>query len=300
MKMIKNLIPLAVAVVIFAALDVQAYFDPTIGVFCSRDPMGEPGFEVLHAASSVPQVGQVVSPASLPPGRFAARDPIAEIKSPLYEFARNNPNNFFDPLGEDFIAVGERPVWLTLGFESHMSIEFYKQPCPSAKVGEKFTPSDIGKGDFAGASRAWQWELLPDFTDYGWVYENPYYGSGIFEPPNNVINAGVSFIHPSSNAKHLVVIYADGTIGDSASQWRKISLAARSYPYAEQLPLGHPLQRWPNSEYQLPPGNNSNTFIDSMAAVIGANASGLFSDTPGATTPSPVNPPHAGTPQPLY
>lgn len=43
MKTIKNVIPPAIAVAFFAALNVQAYFDPSIGRFASRDPIEEQG-----------------------------------------------------------------------------------------------------------------------------------------------------------------------------------------------------------------------------------------------------------------
>jgi hypothetical protein len=43
MKTIKNVVQLAVAVAFFAALNVQAYFDPSVGRWASRDPAGEMG-----------------------------------------------------------------------------------------------------------------------------------------------------------------------------------------------------------------------------------------------------------------
>jgi hypothetical protein len=49
MKTMKNVIPLAVAVGFFAALNVQAYFDPSVGRWASRDPMGEDGGLNLYA-----------------------------------------------------------------------------------------------------------------------------------------------------------------------------------------------------------------------------------------------------------
>jgi hypothetical protein len=62
--------------------------------------MGEPGFEMLRTAGTVSQVGQVVSTASLPPGRWINRDPIAEKKGPnLYGFVGNNPINIIDAFG---------------------------------------------------------------------------------------------------------------------------------------------------------------------------------------------------------
>jgi hypothetical protein len=67
----------------------------------------------------------------------------------------------------------------------------------------------------------------------------------------------------------------------SIKKWNLIIAAALGYKYAEQLPSGSPVKNWPNSKYQLPPGNNSNTFIHEMSRVIGRKAT-LFSSTSGA------------------
>ncbi|MFZ0827172.1 MAG: hypothetical protein WAO02_07095 [Verrucomicrobiia bacterium] len=53
MKTIKNVIPLAVAVVFFAALNVQAHFDPSVGRWASRDPVDEIGFKQLQLNEDV-------------------------------------------------------------------------------------------------------------------------------------------------------------------------------------------------------------------------------------------------------
>ena len=64
MKTIKNAIPLVVAVAFFAAINVQAYFDPSVGRWASRDPSGED---------------------------------MGELN--LYGFVSNDPLNSFDDLG---------------------------------------------------------------------------------------------------------------------------------------------------------------------------------------------------------
>ena len=48
MKPIKNIILLEAAVALFAALHVQAYFDPSIGRWASRDPIEESGSISLY------------------------------------------------------------------------------------------------------------------------------------------------------------------------------------------------------------------------------------------------------------
>jgi hypothetical protein len=50
MKTTKSKILLVSAVAFFAALNVQAYFDPSVGRWASRDPMGEDGGLNLYAA----------------------------------------------------------------------------------------------------------------------------------------------------------------------------------------------------------------------------------------------------------
>ncbi len=104
----------SIAVVLFVLLAAQiasAYYCPSTGRWLSRDPMGEPGFEALRTANIVPRVGQVVSPASLPPGRFFERDTIAAKKEPnRYAFAANDPITSIDALGLCTAYLCKRPV----------------------------------------------------------------------------------------------------------------------------------------------------------------------------------------------
>jgi len=67
------------------------------------------------------------------------------------------------------------------------------------------------------------------------------------------------------------------------AKWEAIKAASQAYAYA--LPGG----QWPNIKYNLPPGNNSATFIREMARVIGKNADIIGGPHPGADSPSPVS-----------
>ena len=81
----------AIAVVCFAPM-VQAYFDPTIGRWANRDPIGEPGFQ---------QVSKAVK------GRTVRAD------ANLYMFVHNQPVNKIDPLGLDvWVCTNPAFRWL--------------------------------------------------------------------------------------------------------------------------------------------------------------------------------------------
>ena len=222
-------------------------------------------------------------------GRWINRDPIEEAGGiNLYGFVGNNGVSGIDLFGLDFIAVGKRPI--DAGWPSHMSIEFYEQDPPCAKKGRRFTPSDLGKADLAKARRTGQWELMPKTLKQG--ITTPSLPPTMLTPaiPSRTFwfKVNVSFIVNTSRAKNLVIIYAETKENrDAVQKWEKIVIAAITYPYAEHGSAGSVIKNWPNSKYQLPPRNNSNTFIHEMARTIGESAA-VFSDTPGATTARPV------------
>ncbi len=87
-------------VVLFVLLTAQiasAYYCPSTGRWLSRDPIGEPGFENLHAASIVPKVGDSVSTA---PTRWIQRDiPSAKKEPNRYALVANRPITAIDFLG---------------------------------------------------------------------------------------------------------------------------------------------------------------------------------------------------------
>jgi RHS repeat-associated protein len=215
-------------------------------------------------------------------GRWPSRDPIEEQGgNNLYAMLNNNPVNNLDYLGLDFIAVGKRGAKAALNLRSHMSIEFYEQNSCGAPKGLKFKAGDLTThSSLQGAVRKDQYELIPEL----WSYRQTRSLAG----QSFGVPVGVSFILNSSTAEELVVIYSDSKdVKDAATKWKSIVSAATSYVYAEHGAKGSAVANWPNSKYQFPPGNNSNTFIHEMAAVIGASAA-VFTDTPGATRATPV------------
>ena len=194
-------------------------------------------------------------------GRWLSRDPIKEQGGVnLYGFVGNDSLNSVDPLGEDFIAVGTRPLAGVLGFVArgwgapadHLSIEYY-DGC--AKEGEKFRPGKAPNGANRKAAR----ELL----------QNTSYKRTVKGKEQTV---GISFIHPTSTARDLVVIYA---AQDADQKWKDVIAEADTYAYAEHGSSGSVLKNWPNSKYGFPAtsnANNSNTFIRVLAKKIGKSA----------------------------
>lgn len=94
MKTTKSII--IVLFVLLAAQIASAFYCPSTGRWLSRDPLGEPGFEVLRTANTLPQLGSAM-PA---PSRWIKRD--SDNKNDagdLYIFVGNRPINHIDPLG---------------------------------------------------------------------------------------------------------------------------------------------------------------------------------------------------------
>ena len=96
-------------VVVFATNQANAYYSPSTGRWLSRDPKGEPGFELLRASSATQAPGQIVNTGSLPPGRVFVRDSIVSGKdSNSYMFVANSAENYFDPLGLDIWIIRDK------------------------------------------------------------------------------------------------------------------------------------------------------------------------------------------------
>jgi RHS repeat-associated protein len=131
MKTIKNVILLTVAVAFFAALNVQAYFDPSVGRFASRDPIEESSF--LQNNNLSPQIQDALSQ------RRELND---------YAFVLNNPVTSVDLLGLWATDVHHKIVedWLS-------DPKYEKYPCACCKIdvrGEiEFGSDDVdGVGPF--------------------------------------------------------------------------------------------------------------------------------------------------------
>ena len=85
MKLIKNVILLAVAVASLAALNVQASYDPSTGRWFSRDPVEELSFRQSYSATLNPRQKFEL---------FQAKPAGNE-----YNFVQNDSTDRFDPLG---------------------------------------------------------------------------------------------------------------------------------------------------------------------------------------------------------
>ena len=238
------------------------------------------GLLFLTAASTGPVWG-FYNPHT---GRWLSRDPIEENGGAnLYAFVNDDPVDLSDAQGLDFIAVGIRGAHAAANLQNHMSIEFYEEKPPCTPKGYKFQSSSVRLAPLQNAQRRDQFELIPAVMDYVRVNANTMAGHVMFSYRTFV---AISYINRTSTATTLQVLY-DDSIGDAAAKWKQIVAAAMTYKYAEQLPIGNALKNWPNSKYQLPPGNNSNTFIQELAAVIRASAA-FFDATPGAAKASTV------------
>jgi hypothetical protein len=101
MKLQDNAILAAVAAVGLLLLTTgvaQAYYNPQTGRWLSRDPAGEPGFEMLQRASTAPRT--FVSAPQLPPGRWLVRESLRGGPSDNpYHFVRNDAVGKIDYLG---------------------------------------------------------------------------------------------------------------------------------------------------------------------------------------------------------
>ena len=90
----------SIIVVLFVLLTAQiasAYYCPSNGRWLSRDPIGEPGFQTLRDANTLPQFNRT---GSLRPARWIQRDSDESIKEPnRYIFVKNDPKSKIDALG---------------------------------------------------------------------------------------------------------------------------------------------------------------------------------------------------------
>lgn len=200
-------------------------------------------------------------------GRWLSRDPVEENGGEnLYGFVGNDAVNLIDPVGQDFIAVGDRFVTYTPGVFQHMSIEFFEEPCPQTPEGEGFSIDSI-PDSATGPTDSFELQpLLQSYRHFFYTRPKP------TEPPVRAFVWDlVSEIRRRSTPRDFVVIYSDVENPNAAARWRAIVAAATTYAYGEQEANYGTLLNWPNSEYELF-GNNSNTFIREMARLIGRNA----------------------------
>jgi hypothetical protein len=107
MKTVKNVIPLAVAVAFFAALNVQAYFDPSVGRFASRDPIEESGGKNLY--------------------RFVANNPISLVDGFGLATIVASPDQNLTTTLSDFFDGGPSDTWV-FNYPHQVALRFQKDP----------------------------------------------------------------------------------------------------------------------------------------------------------------------------
>jgi len=94
-------------VTLLTAQTVSAYYNPSTGRFLSRDPMGEPGFQLIQRAVPVVQPNASLLESS---GRWINRDSSeGQDTAGPYCFVGNNP-------------IGNKPIlsWAITGIDTRM------------------------------------------------------------------------------------------------------------------------------------------------------------------------------------
>jgi RHS repeat-associated protein len=177
-------------------------------------------------------------------GRFTQRDPLGYVDGMnIYTSVRINPYTYLDPEGTDVITISSRGVQSTGGTMGHYSVEYWETTC-SIEVGTYASNVTMKK---LGATRKDGWELR---MDPDWKLQKQ---TGGFE------DVWISVIHNSGKGTQHIIVY-DSNPNEAQTQWDTVANNAKQYAYAEQVGFNGRFAHWPNSQYQLPPGNNSNTF----------------------------------------
>lgn len=263
---------------IVAAAYAYGPFGETIGVRGSKS-LGNPfRFGTKYADA---ETGLLMFPLRLlnpSTGRFLTRDPIGEAGGwNVYAYVANNPLGYVDPLGDDFIAVSDRPVKGTLGLFYHYSIQYWIS-CDDIDLNTEFNIQSWLTTHVAKKSSST--ELL---ADEGWKVWRLDGGTRW-----RVEDVKISVIHYDDAGTKFAAIYK-GTPQQVRQQWAKVLQQARGYKYAEQVGFNGAFQNWPNSKYEIGDNvNNSNTFIRDIVAKSGLKMQELAGSHPGRHSPEPV------------
>jgi hypothetical protein len=199
----------------------------------------------------------------------------------------NNPYGGLDPLGLDFIAVGQRPpdIFSVLGgyAPQHFSLEYFEESTNgSVKNGTMFNFS-IPNVQMSMIDAV---ELGPVSDQFGHDETNGI-PAGIAQLPSSWAWDVVSEVTKTTDAIERIVVKECA----NWKMWERIMRVAENYPYAEHnLASKTTLSNWPNSKYQAL-GNNSSTFINTLLAsesLVFPDGIGLFV---GNSIPIAINEP---------
>ena len=104
---IKNVVALAAAVASFAALNLQAFFDPSVGRFASRDPIEEQGGKNLYG--------------------IAANNPISLADGLGLDTIVASPDQDLTTTLSDFFDGGPGDTWI-FNYPHQVALRFQKDP----------------------------------------------------------------------------------------------------------------------------------------------------------------------------
>jgi len=231
MKTLRTFLLTALTILAFTGT-ASAHYDPTIGRWLSRDPIGEEG------------------------------------GNNLYGFVDNDGVNNLDYLGQDCIVLAHRRV---IGPTWHYALKKFKGCCPK-KGEQVDYDEWVGKQAKATAKvellniqgvTAEHYGATPNGTGTHERFTNGWKRTALFG------TYGISAIHQDVWAPESVLfanIYDDSD-GNVDSKWRQVIGVAQSYQYAEQGLTGEKItarqlrfSRFPRSIYDAF-GNNSNVFV---------------------------------------
>lgn len=241
-------------------------------------------------------------------GCWLSKDPIEENGGlNLYGFVGNNPVDLYDPVGLDFIALAARPLDLLfldpdgvgLGFLNHLSVEYWESKC-DAGINVEYNTQDFvqrTKGRGVGANIVAAVELMADQRWAIWEHQ-VVLDAGLEALPRHVWyikNISISVIREDSDGIRFAAFFEPQHDNKRAvhAMWNHILSNARSYRWAEhnaphsaaRIFLGNSFRNWPNSLYQRPPGNNSNSFGRDMVLQVGQQVPNLRGVFPGRPRP---------------
>ncbi len=176
MKMKREVLLIALALAgLYLTQQASAVYNPQTGRWLSRDPAGEPGFELLQHPQASPASSRGVA---LPQGRLFHRDPIEErgVKN-LYGYVNNNPIRNIDALGLRMVLqvqAGTLPAAPTQGpLEGVTGATMWAPFHPRAKVYKSIIEPCCWKVNFFGFARILWWNVPGAITHDGRpVYEH--------------------------------------------------------------------------------------------------------------------------------
>ncbi len=238
-------------------------------------------------------------------GRWSKRDPIS-IGGGVneYAFANNNPINYIDDLGLDFIAVADRAVKRTATIFYHYSLQKWK-------CCKNFTPLNEKKGFSEEKIR----QVCNDSADKklagiellasgGWKAKYKLISSVYPDEVEMDTSVSISVIIQGDTSDKIMPI-KNGSSQEIDALWNKIIQNAQSYKFAEHatgslsdFEKSPTFKNWPESIYNMT-GTNSNTFVRHMVALEGLPWTEMGGFHPGDITPSsnvPTNRNYFGKP----